>query len=431
MVLPERLGSLGALLRDIAADQRIVDEMVEAARTSSTEVARLPWAENRRHVAALLAAGLASFELLADPTERDFAEVRRLGAARAAQGVSVTGLLRGVQAGRRVVVETALDRGRAAGIPDSALLEGLLDLDRYAGALERALVDGYHAAERELARTEQDARNRMLRRLLSAAPSAGCPDDLARFGLRPDGRYHCVVTDLTEPTRVRTAERRLTRCGGLFGTVDDRLAGLCPRPLPADALDAATLVVTAPTRPLDRLPAMHALCVAALHVAADAGLTGRYRLADLAGEVALAAQPALADVLSTTLLAASTRPTGSTGNSPRPRCPTWTTGSGWTTRRRPCTCTPTRSGTGCVACGTWSGCPRPRPSRTAGGRCWSPSSGGGHCEPGWPTRKPSGSQPHRTRGRSLPGSRARGGLRRRSVPCHPGVSGRSRPVTSC
>ncbi|MFI6824003.1 helix-turn-helix domain-containing protein [Micromonospora sp. NPDC050187] len=304
MALPERLVSLGALLRDIAADQRIVDEMVEAARASSAEVARLPWAENRRHVAALLAAGLASFELLADPTERDFVEVRRLGAARAAQGVSVTGLLRGVQAGRRVVVEAALDRGRAAGIPDTALLEGLLDLDRYAGALERALVDGYHAAERDLARTDQDARNRMLRRLLADGPTAGCREDLLRFGLRPDGRYHCVVTDVTDPARIRAAERRLSRCGGVFGTVDDRLTGLSPRRLPNETLDATTLVVVAPARPLDRLPVLHALCVAALHVAAGAGLRGRHTLVELAGETALAAQPVLADLLGTTLLAA-------------------------------------------------------------------------------------------------------------------------------
>ncbi|WDZ87271.1 helix-turn-helix domain-containing protein [Micromonospora cathayae] len=343
MALPDRLVPLGALLRDIAADQRIVDEMVEAARTGSPEIARLPWAENRRHVAALLAAGLSSFERLTDPTERDFAEARRLGAARAAQGVSVTGLLRGVQAARRVVVETALGRGRAAGIPDTALLEGLLDLDRYAGALERALVDGYHAAERELAHTEQDARNRVLRTLLAAGPGDRAADgtagnavggpaggavgpaggtaggavggtaggsvdgyraDLVRIGLRPDGSYHCVVTDVTDPARIRTAERRLSRCGAVFGTVDDRLTGLSPHRPAADAFDGTTLVVVAPARPLADLAAVHGLCAAALRAATEAGLRGRHGLVDLAGETALAAQPALADLLSTTMLAA-------------------------------------------------------------------------------------------------------------------------------
>ncbi|GAB3800445.1 helix-turn-helix domain-containing protein [Micromonospora zhanjiangensis] len=281
MVLPERTVSLGELLRDMAADPRIVDEMVQAARDGSPEIARLPRAENRRHVAALLTAGLSSFELLADPSERDFAEARRLGAARAAQGISVTALLQGVQAGRRVVVEAALRRGRAAGIPDTALLEGLLDLDRYAGALERALVDGYHAAERELSRTEQDARNRVLRRLL--ADGSADREDLLRFGLRPDGRYHCVVTDVTDPARIRTAERSLTRCGALFGTVDDRLTGLAPGRLPAGALEPGTLAITAPARPLDRLPTLHPLCVAALRVAAATGLRGERDLVDLAG----------------------------------------------------------------------------------------------------------------------------------------------------
>ncbi|MFF3857314.1 PucR family transcriptional regulator [Micromonospora sp. NPDC002575] len=312
MGMPERAGALGALLRDLATDRRVVDEMVEAAREHSPEVARLPTAENRRHVAALLTAGLASFARLAEPSERDFAEARRLGADRAAQGVSVAGLLRGVQAGRQRVVEIALDRGRAAGIPDSALLDALLELGRYASALERALVDGHHTAELELARTRRDARNRLLRRLLldeagDARPGHGLglrPDDLSAFGLRPDGRYHCVVTELTDPARISAVERQLCGAGALFGTVDDRLAGLCVRLPPAGLADAAGLVVAAPARPLAQAPALHRLCVAALRAASRAGLRGLHRVVDLAGETALAAQPALADLVSGELLAA-------------------------------------------------------------------------------------------------------------------------------
>ncbi|MGY3518866.1 PucR family transcriptional regulator [Micromonospora sp. PTRAS2] len=312
MRMPERAGALGALLRELATDRRVVDEMVEAAREHSPEVARLPTAENRRHVAALLTAGLASFERLAEPSERDFAEARRLGADRAAQGVSVAGLLRGVQAGRQRVVEIALDRGRAAGIPDTALLDALLELGRYASALERALVDGHHTAELELARTRRDARNRLLRRLLLDEAGDGHPgddlglrpDDLAAFGLRPDGRYHCVVTELTDPARIAAVERQLCGGGALFGTVDDRLAGLCVRLPPADLADAAGLVVAAPARPLAQAPALHRLCVAALRAASRAGLRGLHRVVDLAGETALAAQPALADLVSGELLAA-------------------------------------------------------------------------------------------------------------------------------
>ncbi|TDC51684.1 PucR family transcriptional regulator [Micromonospora sp. KC207] len=304
MTRPKRAGVLGALLRDLATDRRVVDEMVEAARVHSPEVARLPMAENRRHVAALLAAGLASFERLAEPNERDFAEARRLGADRAAQGVSVAGLLRGVQAGRQRVVEIALDRGRAAGIPDAALLEALLELGRYASALECALVDGHHTAELELARTRRDARNRLLRRLLLDEAGEGRPDDLAGFGLRPDGRYHCVVTGLTEPARISAVERQFCGGGAVFGTVDDRLAGLSARLPPAGLATAAGLVVAAPARPLTQAPTLYRLCVAALRAASRAGLRGLHQVVDLAGETALAAQPALAELVSGELLGA-------------------------------------------------------------------------------------------------------------------------------
>ena len=87
----------GEVFRDVlwgmAADERIVDDLVEAARAQAPEVARLPAAETRRHVALLLAAGLASFEGPGDPSERDFAEAVRLGADRAAQRISIGGLL--------------------------------------------------------------------------------------------------------------------------------------------------------------------------------------------------------------------------------------------------------------------------------------------------------------------------------------------------
>ncbi|WP_405109244.1 helix-turn-helix domain-containing protein [Micromonospora sp. NBC_01405] len=304
MALTERTGPLGALLRELAADRQVVDEMVEAARVHSPEVARLPPAENRRHVAALLAAGLASFQRLAEPSERDFAEARRLGADRAGQGVSVAGLLRGVQAGRQKVVEIALYRGRAAGISDTALLEAMLELGRYASALERALVDGHHTAELELVRTRRDARNRLLRRLLLDEAADGRPDELAGFGLRPDGRYHCVVTDLTDPARIPAVRRQFGGGGGVFGTVDDRLAGLSPRLPSADLADAAVLVVAAPARPLAEAPTLHRLCVAALRVAARAGLRGLHGVVDLAGETALAAQPELAGLVSGELLGA-------------------------------------------------------------------------------------------------------------------------------
>ena len=48
--------ALDALVHDLAEDQQLIDDVVGAARADFPEVARLPWAESRRHVAALMAA---------------------------------------------------------------------------------------------------------------------------------------------------------------------------------------------------------------------------------------------------------------------------------------------------------------------------------------------------------------------------------------
>jgi hypothetical protein len=295
MAVTARSRTFLALLQEMAQDAGIVDELVEAARAQSPDVARLPAAENRRHISVLLAAGLESFERRGDPSARDFAEATRLGTERAAQCVPIGGLLTAVQAGRTRAMEIAIGRGRAAGIPDDVLLEVLLELDRYTGALERHVIDGYHAAERELARSHWEARTGMLRRLLLGQEPAPAADELARWGLRPDGRYHCVVSDATEPAR-------LAAYRGVFGSIDTRQAGLAPR-LPAPpATDPDLLVVVSPACALTEIPAVYELCVAALRAAGT--LRGSRRLVDLAGETALAGQPLLAELLRADLLGA-------------------------------------------------------------------------------------------------------------------------------
>ncbi|SBT67964.1 PucR C-terminal helix-turn-helix domain-containing protein [Micromonospora sediminicola] len=292
--------AFGALLRHLAADAAAVDEVARAARANSPEVARLPAAEVRRQVVLLLTSGLGALERREDPAGRDFTEARRLGADRAAQGVSVAGLLRGVQAGRDRAVELVVRHGRDAGIPDEVLVEGLLTIGRYAAAVERAVVDGHREAERELVRSGPAARAHLLRRLLIDGPDDTPAAELARFGLRPDGRYHCLVAAAPDPVRAHTLHRQLARHGGLLGAVEDRLAGLLPR-LPGDA-PADLLALVTPAQPLARAPAMYALCRAALRTATHRRLRGLRQVTDLAGETALAAQPALAELLRATLL---------------------------------------------------------------------------------------------------------------------------------
>jgi|GEM_PF-1362261 len=303
MAIVSRTSSLVPLLREMAADPRIVDALVDAARAASPEMARLPAAENRRHIAVLFAAGLVAFERLADPSADDFAEATRLGADRAAQGLPLGAVLRGVQAGRTKAFEIAVERGRAVGIPDAVLLEGALEFDRYVGALERHVIDGYRATEQELAQSRRDAGTGLLRRLLLGPGPGDVPaDELARFGLHPAGRYHCLASDVTDPDHARRLEQRWSGCGGLFGTVEGRLAGLLPRPPAAAAVDRTVLVVLAPVVPLAHVGGAYRLCVEALVAAASFGRHGLHAVPDLAGETALARQPRLAVLLRDALL---------------------------------------------------------------------------------------------------------------------------------
>ncbi|MFD0522854.1 hypothetical protein [Paractinoplanes durhamensis] len=163
-------GTVAELVQELATDTDLVDDVVASARANFPEVARLPWAESRRHVAALLAAGFTAFARALSEgdfgPDLDFSEAHRFGAERAALGVPVAGLLAGVHGGRSRLLEIAINRGREAGIPYDELLQALLKLDRYGTDLERHVMDGYREAERDLNRDDRTARIRVLRRLL-------------------------------------------------------------------------------------------------------------------------------------------------------------------------------------------------------------------------------------------------------------------------
>lgn len=295
--------ALDALVRDLADDQQLIDDVVGAARAQFPEVARLPWAESRRHVAALMSAGFAAFSHAADPETDDFTEAVRYGAERAALGVPVAGLLSGVHAGRSRILEIAITRGRSAGLPYDVLLQALLKLDRYGTALERHVIDGYRAAERDLNHDRRDDRIRVLRRVLLDEPDEAPGADPARFGFTGGGRYHCVVSDAAEPGRVRKMEQTFARCGGVLAPVAGRLSGLTPRLPEASRPEPGVLVVTTPAVRLDQAPDAYRLGVAALTAGLAGGAAGVRSVVDLAGETALAAQPLLAGFLSDDLLA--------------------------------------------------------------------------------------------------------------------------------
>ncbi|MFJ9786377.1 helix-turn-helix domain-containing protein [Amycolatopsis sp. NPDC101161] len=290
---------LRRILDDLAADEAVLDELVKVARSESPEVARLPEAENRRHIQVLLSAALRATASPDGPAREDYTTAEALGADRAAQGVPLTALLRGVQAGRTHAARVAVERARAAGVPDELILETVLDADRYTGALEHHIVKGYHAAELQLSRTVRDARTQLLRTLLhSGHPPA--PEELRRAGLHPDVRYFCVVSDVSDPAQARTLEQALLEFGGVYGLVEGRLTGLAARSPAGVALGDGVLLVVSPPAALPELREVHRLCTAAARIAGR----GYHDLTALAGEIAVTAQPLLAGLLTTELLGA-------------------------------------------------------------------------------------------------------------------------------
>lgn len=193
------------VLRAMAADTDVCEELVRAARGRSPELARLGEAETLSHVNALIGAAEAWLTTLGRVEEHDFAAALLLGADRAAQGIPMTAVLRGVQAALTRVVEITVERSRSAGVSDAALLTVVLRLKEYGDALERHVVNGYRAAESGTPRGAGEARARLLRRLLAEGDDTPVPSraELAREGVRADGRYHCVVADPGDPAHAR------------------------------------------------------------------------------------------------------------------------------------------------------------------------------------------------------------------------------------
>ncbi|WP_369034095.1 PucR family transcriptional regulator [Streptomyces adonidis] len=330
--------TVAEVLRAMAADADVQGELVHAARSHSPEVARLAEAETHWHVTAMINAagawlgdlgerglgtgdsGMGGGNELGIDTQ-DFAAALLLGADRAAQGVPMTAVLRGVQAAHTRAVEITVDRCRSAGVPDAALLTAVLRLKEYGDALQRHVVHGYRAAEWDTPRALGETRARLLRRLLVEGEPPPAAEELTRAGLRQDAVRHLLVARPGgDPARTRRLTHRLAALRGcLFGMLDGRLVGLYPR-LPAGGrIDdgegegegdengngtdgGGPLVVVSPAVPLDDLRAAYGLCARAL----DRGPSlrpGVYELTELAAEIALADQPLLGAWLSARLLA--------------------------------------------------------------------------------------------------------------------------------
>ncbi|GAA2595638.1 helix-turn-helix domain-containing protein [Actinomadura fulvescens] len=283
------------LLLERSTDPALLDTTVRAARSKSELVAALPEEETRRHTEALLTGVLAALASGGEPGEDVLRAAERLGSDRARQGVPVASFLDGFQAGRSHLVRLLIDEGRALGVPAGVLLDGVTRIDDITTALVHRMVHAHRVAELEMARTTRESHVQTLRRLLHGEPEP------VLAPLDPAVRYHCVVSDVSDPAVAAGIEAALTASGhGLCGFVDGRLAAVVTR-LPPFPPDTPLLVAAPAVRPAEIAP-LYELGRRALRAGRTAGMRGLRDLTDLALLTVTRSEPELGRLLAGGLL---------------------------------------------------------------------------------------------------------------------------------
>lgn len=280
---------VGRTFGDLAA----LDAVVRAAREKSPSVAALPEWEVRRNVAALLDSVARGFARSAAP---DLAAADALAADRVAQGVPLTGLLEGFQAGRAYLLVKLTEQARLRGVAPETLVDALVELDAHTTDLQNRIIQTYRTGELRLTRTGYAIRVQALRGLLHGDRDANA----AEAGLDPAKRYHCLIADVSDPREAPRVEAALPG-GGTAGFVDGYLCCVTPRLPAAGVLDELT-VVASPAQPPAQLAAAYPICQAALGSARLRGLRGLRLVTGLAALIAADAYPELGLVLAEELL---------------------------------------------------------------------------------------------------------------------------------
>ncbi|HEY6797860.1 MAG TPA: helix-turn-helix domain-containing protein [Kineosporiaceae bacterium] len=283
------------ILRDVRSDPSVMQAAADAARGRSIPEDRsLPRHRVQRDVHLLLDAIIAIVQEAPD-RERMATHAEALAADLAAQGISLSALLTGVQAARSIVLEGLILRLRDLLTPDD-LVTALAALDAEVAPVMTRMVVAHQEAERILARTSTAVRVRALRLLLGT----GDPSAAQELGLDSRRGYHCIVADVSAPTETRAVEAAIRTADGVSGLVNGMLCRVTSHLPTTDP--GPYLVVTSGLAAIEELPAAHSLCRQSVEVGRRHGHRGLHPVGEYALELAVRAQPLLGRFLMDDLL---------------------------------------------------------------------------------------------------------------------------------
>jgi hypothetical protein len=226
-------------------------------------------------------------------TDDEFAELAKIGTARAQQGVPVDDMLHAWRIGVELVVAHARSAGRQLGIDDALVLEFVSSTLAWSDLAMISTADAHRKTGRTLVLAETQRCDAFVRGVLfGTVPIAELRIQAEAYGLDPTVDHIAARARLDDDKSRHKLETALGfHAGslyrrGLCAVIDGHLVGFLGEPPPRE-VDA--VVGFGPPRPLERLSESYRLAARALMTVQACSLRGAYDIPALGLRAAVAA----------------------------------------------------------------------------------------------------------------------------------------------
>lgn len=288
-------------------EERIVDELVASLLAEIPEYRSLPLDELRADIAAGFRLGLAAVRERREPTPEELDLLAGHGASRARQGIPLEVMLQGCRVATRRAFELSTEYGRRLHLDPSIALEHLEFLWRWTDVVMVRAAAAHRAVAAEMARTGDQKRASLLRRLLSGELS---PPELeaeaTAYGLVPGAAYLPLrgrPGPEVDPGRLARAIQAGAPPAGrppLVASIEGEVIGVVAA-VPRLSL-AATVAVGEPAE-LSAIEPSFRLAGRLLETATAFGMSGVVTLEELSLRLPVASEEALGELLARRYLA--------------------------------------------------------------------------------------------------------------------------------